>query len=184
MKVRYRWAEFVGVALIVCLGAGGNPVLAQKRHPVEDKSEWSTGKYLQQHMIDVGDMPGHKIRILEVQRLYNNESRFAVSGVRVREVRALGYSDYTNGKGKAWGYAVWHLEDGNRIYSDWAGTTWSEPTSSGAIEGVFNGVTWLKGGTGKFSSVRGLITDVNHFNNDPKSGYNRSQSKGEYWFEE
>lgn len=67
---------------------------------------------------------------------------------------------------------------------EWAGTTASEASPTGSIEAIFNGVTWLRGGTGKYSGIRGTMTDANAFNNDLKNGYNRSESKGEYWFEE
>jgi hypothetical protein len=184
MNIRNKLFAFASVLLTALISFSANIALAQKHYPVEDRADLSTGKYVQQHVIDAGDVPGHKVRIMEVQRIYNDKSGLAVSGKKVTEARVWGYSDYTNGKSKAWGYGVWILEDGNKVYNEWAGSTSSEPKPNGSIEGIFNGVTWLKGGTGKFSSIRGLIADVNHFNNDPKSGYNRSESKGEYWFEE
>jgi hypothetical protein len=42
----------------------------------------------------------------------------------------------------------------------------------------------IVGGTGRFAKVRGVLTDVSHFDTDPKSGYNTLESKGEYWFEQ
>jgi hypothetical protein len=74
---------------------------AQQRYLIEEKPEWSTSKYIQQHAIEVGDVPGHKVRILELQYLYNEQSQLAISGVKVREVWSRGYSDYTNGKGRS-----------------------------------------------------------------------------------
>ena len=184
MNIGNGLLTIAGVLLSGFIGLSPNVAQAQKHYPIEDKSEWSSGKYTQQHMIDVGDLPGHKVRILELQRIYNDKSKLAVSGAQVKETWVRGYSDYTQGKGKAWGYSIWLLDDGNKIYMEWAGTTSSESTSTGSIEGIFNGVTWLRGGTGKYSAIRGTITDVTAFNNDPKNGYNRAESKGEYWFEE
>lgn len=184
MNIRYGSLATASVILVGFIGLGANIAQAQQHYPIEDKDDWSTGKYVQQHIIDAGDVPGHKVRILETQRIFNDKSRLAVSGVKVTEGRVWGYSDYTNGKGKAWGYGVWILEDGNKIYNEWSGTTSATPTATGSIEGAFNGVLWLKGGTGKFSSIRGLMTVENAFNNDPTKGYNRSESKGEYWFDE
>ena len=157
---------------------------AQQRYPIEEKPEWSTGKYIQQHAIDVGDVPGHKVRILELHYIYNDQSEFAVSGVKVKEGWSRGYTDYTNGKGRSWGYGQWLLADGSKVFLESSGTTLAEPTATGSIRGSYHGVSRLTGGTGKFGRIRGLIAEANDFDNDPKSGYNRSESKGDYWFEE
>ena len=141
MKIRDGLLTVASVLLAGFISVSASVAQAQKHYPIEDKSEWSTGKYIQQHMIDVGDLPGHKVRILEVQRTYNDKSQLAVSGVKVKEAWVRGYSDYTQGKGKAWGYSIWLLDDGNQIYSEWAGTTASEVSPTGSIEGIFNGVT-------------------------------------------
>lgn len=157
---------------------------AQQRYSIEEKPDWSTGKYTQQYAIDVGDVPGHKVRILELQYIYNDQSQFAVSGVKVKESWSRGYTDYTNGKGRSWGYGVWLLADGNKVFLEGSGTTLAEPTATGSIRGSYHGVSRLTGGTGKFSGIRGTITEMNDFDNDPKTGYNRGESKGEYWFDE
>lgn len=184
MNIRNKLITSTGLFLTAFFFLGTNIAQAQKHYPIEDKGEWSTGKYVQQHAINAGDVPGHKVRILEIQRTYNDKSGLSVSGIKVKEAWVWGYSDYTNGKGRAWGYGIWLLEDGNKVYNEWAGSTSSEPKPNGSIEGTNHGVTWLRSGTGKFSSIRGMLTDVNAFNNDSTNGYNRSESKGEYWFDE
>ena len=141
MKIRGRLLTVASTLLAGFISVSASVAQAQKHYPIEDKSEWSTGKYIQQHMIDVGDLPGHKVRILEVQRTYNDKSQLAVSSVKVKEAWVRGYSDYTQGKGKAWGYSIWLLDDGNKVYMEWAGTTASETSPTGSIEGIFNGVT-------------------------------------------
>ena len=141
MKIRGRLLTVASTLLAGFISVSASVAQAQKHYPIEDKSEWSTGKYIQQHMIDVGDLPGHKVRILEVQRTYNDKSQLAVSSVKVKEAWVRGYSDYTQGKGKAWGYSIWLLDDGNKVYMEWAGTTASETSAAGSIEGIFNGVT-------------------------------------------
>lgn len=35
----------------------------------------------------------------------------------------------------------------------------------------------------KYKGIRGTLTDAVEFNTDPTSGYNRGNTKGEYWFE-
>jgi len=39
-------------------------------------------------------------------------------------------------------------------------------------------------GTGRFAKIRGILVDVAKFDTDPKVGYNVSDSRGEYWFEQ
>ena len=95
MKIRGRLLTVASTLLAGFISVSASVAQAQKHYPIEDKSEWSTGKYIQQHMIDVGDLPGHKVRILEVQRTYNDKSQLAVSSVKVKEAWVRGYSDYT-----------------------------------------------------------------------------------------
>ena len=41
---------------------------AQQKFPLSTTADGSQERYVQQHMIDVGDVPGHQIRIQETQR--------------------------------------------------------------------------------------------------------------------
>jgi Tfp pilus assembly protein PilO len=76
------------------------------------------------------------------------------------------------------------LADGSKLNAEYSGTTMAEPTASGSVRGSYHGIARFTGGTGKLSRIRGTIAEVNDFDNDPKTGYNRSESKGEYWFED
>ncbi len=82
------------------------------------------------------------------------------------------------------GYGVWVLEDGNKIYTEWRGTSNSETTSTGSRRGTFNGTNLFIGGTGKFATIRGVVTDVVKFDTDPDNGFNDGTERGEYWFEQ
>lgn len=178
---------FVLLAVLLSLASSVAPVTAsaQQRFPIESKSEWQLeGKYTKQHVIDVGDVPGHQIRIVELYRTYNEKSRFAVSGVKVKETFIWGYTDYINGIGKALAYGVWVLEDGGKVFTELSGSSNTQPTGSGAFYGMFHGTVKLTGGTGKYRGIRGTMTDIVEFNTDPERGYNRGNSAGEYWFVE
>ena len=157
---------------------------SQEKYPIETTSEGSSSKYTQQYKIDVGDVPNHQVRIQETHRIHNDKSTLVIRGVRVKESWVRGFSDYTNGKGRAWGYIYWVLEDGDKIFLDYSGQSHSEPTSTGSLKGSYTGTTRIVGGTGKYKGIRGAMTDTVSFDNDPKNGYNNSDSKGEYWFEE
>ena len=156
---------------------------AQQKFPINTTSEGVKSSYVQQHVIDVGDVTGHQVRILEVHRVRSG-SQFTLDGVKVVEEWSRGFSDYTNGVGPARGYGIWILEDGNKIFSEWNGTAHSEVTATGSKRGTFNGATKIVGGTGKFAKIRGTVTDLVEFDTDPKNGYSQGRNKGEYWFEE
>lgn len=61
-------------ALLLLAFAAPRTASAQQRYPIETRSEWQLeGRYTKEHIIDVGDVPGHQIRILELYRTYNDK---------------------------------------------------------------------------------------------------------------
>lgn len=137
-------------------------------------------KYVQQHVIDVGDAPGHQVRILELRRTPSN-AKPNCEGLKVVESWSRGYSDYTNTNGRAWGYGIDVLEDGDKIFSQWSGTTQSTVSSDGSKKTMYTGVSTLTGGTGKYRGIRGMSRVSSVF--DPKTGFNETQWDDEYWIE-
>ena len=137
-------------------------------------------KYVQQHVIDVADVPGHQVRILELRRTPSN-AKANCEGLKVVESWSRGYSDYTNTNGRAWGYGIDILEDGDKIFFQWSGTTQSTLSSDGSKKTMYTGVNTLTGGTGKYRGIRGTGRDSAVF--DPKAGFNEQQWELEYWME-
>lgn len=174
--------SLVSIAAAVIVFSLSLPIQAQQRYPIESQSDWYTSQYTKQHIIEANDIAGHQIRIFELHRVSNEQTRMAVSGTKVRESWVWGYSDSIAGVGKNWGYGTWTLEDGNRISFEYAGTSQSQIAETGARVGTYHGTARITGGTGKFKGVRGILSDVVEFNTDPAGGYNRASSKGEYWF--
>ncbi|HEV7442625.1 MAG TPA: hypothetical protein VGO18_08525, partial [Steroidobacteraceae bacterium] len=64
-----------------------------------------TTKYVEQHAIDVGDVPGHQIRVARLQTTYADDSP-AFDGVKVVGSSASLSSDYIDGSGRFVVYAV------------------------------------------------------------------------------
>ncbi len=168
-------------AVIVILFVAGI-ASAQQKYPFSPGSAPQSSRYVQQHIIDVGDIPGHQIRIYEVQRMWTADHQL-VMGTKVVENWSRAWSDYVNGVGHTQGYDILVLEDGNKIFAEWIGTTYGETTSTGSRRGTFHGTGRYIGGTGKYATIRGVFTGDTEYDTDPKTGYNRSVSKGEYWFE-
>jgi len=158
---------------------------AQQKFPIETKGEGQTeSKYTQQLAVDVGDLAGHQVRVVEIRRTYSEETKLSIKGVRVKESWLRGLTDYVNGSGPARGYTVWIMEDGEKIFLTWDSVSQSEPTASGSRKGSSEAVTRISGGTGKYKGIRGLLRDSVQFDTDPNQGYSRAQTKGEYWFED
>ena len=79
------------------------------------------------------------------------------------------------------GYNVTTLENGDKIFGEWSGTSHTVVAADGSRKGAFVGtVTWT-GGTGKYQGVRGIQRDNIVF--DAEKNLNQSQSEAEYWFE-
>jgi hypothetical protein len=73
------------------------------------------------------------------------------------------------------------LENGDKIYMEWTGSSQTTVTQDGSKEGHFEGtVRWI-GGTGKYVGVRGLERNHTRFNLD--KGLNEEKAETEYWFE-
>src|SRR4051794_29688223 len=90
--------------------------LAQKTCKLSGKNLAQDSKYVQQHVIDVGDVPGHQVRVVEIHRTPSNATPNC-EGLKIAESWNRGYSDYINGNGRAWGYRVTILENGDKIFS-------------------------------------------------------------------
>jgi hypothetical protein len=171
--------------VLICLMVISRVAGAQERYPIETAGEGQTGsKYTQQLAIDVADVPGHQVRVVELMRTYSDETKLRIMGTPVKEAWLRGLTDYVSGSGPARGYTVWVLADGERIFLQWDSVSQSEPTASGSRRGSSEAVTRITGGTGKYKGIRGLMRDTVQFDTDPQKGYSKGSTKGEYWFVE
>jgi hypothetical protein len=153
----------------------------------EEKCKMSGGAaaanttYTQQHVIDVGDVPGHQVRIFEIHRTYPADTKPNCEGLRTKEDWTRGFSDYTDRNGPNLGYTVTTLENGDKIFSEDRGVSQTVVGPNGAKKSTAVGVSRYTGGTGKYQSIRGIVRWSNIF--DPEKNYNEEQREIEYWFE-
>jgi hypothetical protein len=140
----------------------------------------ANAKYTAQHTIDVGDVPGHQVRILELHRTFP-DAQPNCEGLKLVEQWLRGYSDYIDRNGPGWGYAVTVLENGDKIFAEWSGTSQTVVGPDGSMKSTFTGVTTWTGGTGKYQGVRGIQWDSTVF--DPEKNLNETRAEAEYWFE-
>jgi len=172
--------------LILAIGAtltlfGVSLASAQQKHQVTYKTLGENTKYTQQNAIDVGDVPGHQIRIYEIHTAFPKDPPI-FEGIRVVESWSRGYSDYVDINGRHWGYGILILENGDKIFIRNDGSSQTTVGADGAKKSTAAGVTTLTGGTGKFRGIQGTLRYVNNF--DPKAGLNEGRTEGAYWIED
>ena len=180
-------SSFKAMKILSALAVGIGSILfvdgdtwAQEKHKIAFKALPANSKYTQQLATDVGDVPGHQVRVLELHQVYPTDPP-AFEGVKLKEAWTHGYSDYVDINGHGWGYVVYTLENGDKIFGRYDGTSQTTQSSEGK-QSAFSGVTTLTGGTGKFRGIRGMLRNTSSF--DPKSGFNETQQEGEYWMGE
>ena len=176
-------AQFVdaGIALLIAAGLAFGPGVAsaQQKHKYFFKPPPGTTKFTQTHLMDVGDVPGHQIRIAELQSKFPGEAPM-YDGLKVVEARAVLVSDYIDGNGSSFTYGVSTLENGDKIFSR---TEILAHTAvvDGARRTSFTSVATLTGGTGRFKGIRGTLRGSGF--SDMKTATSGTQTEGEYWFE-
>jgi hypothetical protein len=174
-----RVAWLVTTSVILCSSAPGL-LAAQEKCKMKWEVSAANSNYTQQHVIDVGDVPGHQVRIYELHRTFPNDQPNCEGLKRVEEW-SRGYSDYIDRNGRAWGYRVTVFENGDKIFGEISVTTQTATAADGSKKTSSSGVIVYTGGTGKYQGVRGLQRENSQF--DPEKNFNQSQSEAEYWIE-
>jgi hypothetical protein len=144
---------------------------AQQKVKISYKVTAANSKYTQQHVIDVGDIPGHQIRVYELYRTFPSDAP-VYEGLRMKEQWTRAISDYTNGAGPGSGYGITVFENGDKVFSRFTLASQSGTAIANAI---------ITGGTGKFVGIRGTSKSVTKF--DLKAGTNETEVETEYWIE-
>jgi hypothetical protein len=169
----------LAITAMLCSASSG-PLAAQEKCKMKWEIPAANSNYTQQHVIDVGDVPGHQIRIFELRRTFPNDQPNCEGLKRVEEWNR-GYSDYIDRNGRAWGYRVTVLENGDKIFGEMSGTSQTAVAADGSKKTTYSGVVVYTGGTGKYQGIRGLQRESAVF--DPEKNFNQSQSEAEYWIE-
>ena len=171
-SIRAAWASMLAAGIAATL-AGTAQAQQQKFKYVFSAA--TQGKYTEQHTLDVGDAPGHQVRVATISTRYAGEAP-TFDGVKAVESTVWISSDYRNGNGRFVQYVVLQMENGDKVYQQVEGQL---QTSTGKV--AYTTVSTLTGGTGRFATLRGVIrgSGVTDF----KTGPSPNPSEGEYWFE-
>ncbi len=177
MKSSAIFAVPVGLAIAVLALSDAS---AQQKCKMSWEAAASDSKYTQQLALDVGDIPGHQVRVYEIHRVFPN-AKPNCEGLKFTESWTRGYSDYIDRNGHTWGYTVVTLENGDKIYTEFTGATQTVIAADGSKKSSFEGTARWTGGTGKYKGVQGIELDHAAFNLDKR--LNELKSEAEYWFE-
>ncbi|MBI3530011.1 MAG: hypothetical protein HY067_18850 [Betaproteobacteria bacterium] len=153
----------------------------QDRQTVAYSLPAGSSRFTQEQVIEVGDVPGHKLRIFESHVDYRDVN-LAFGGVKMKESFTRGSSDYTNGTGTANNYAVYLLEDGNKLFAKESGVGQVTVTADGAIALKYAVMATFTGGTGRFRGIRGQLRG--NVVRVPGESSIKADVNGEYWIEE
>ena len=120
-----RLINAVPVVLAVSTLAAASAA-AQEKCKMSWESEASDAKYTQQLALDVGDIPGHQVRVYELYRVYPN-AKPNCEGLKWTEQWSRSFSDLVERSGRTWGYTVTMLENGDKIFGEFNGTVQTKP---------------------------------------------------------
>lgn len=159
-------------AAMAMLSLPTTDILGQESQRVFFPTSAENTKYTQQHLIEVGDVPGHHVRLFEISRTFPNDPPI-IGGLALKEEWNRGVSDYTDSSGPASFYGVYVLENGDKFFA--YSTAVSRKAGAGLSAVTVGRIT---GGTGKFANMRGTIYTVRTA--DPAAGINEGQTEIEY----
>jgi hypothetical protein len=165
-------AAFILVCLAVALPT--KDALAQQRLRFRVSPE--NTKYTQQHTIDVGDVPGHQVRVFEIKRVYPSDPP-VINGMKMVESWTRGISDYTNNNGEATTYSVYVFANGDKFFTRGSLVAMQGPEARNLTATTVGPIT---GGTGALARINGMARITTSA--DPQTGMNEAQIiEIDYW---
>ena len=181
--MRKTWETSLNPAIAAVTGLAF-ALIAAERAAAQEKCQESirglpeNSTYTQQLMIDVGDIPGHQVRVVEVHRTHPN-AEANCEGLKLVESWDRGVTDYINTNGTGNGYTINVFDNGDKSFQRWSGIAHAVDNSDGSRTITFTGTYTYTGGTGVYAGIQGMGRSSCRF--DPLKNYNECTSEGEYW---
>ena len=176
MKARYMLTLGAIAALGLALVSSASESLAQEKQKISYKTSAANSKFTQRHILDVGDIKGHTVRVYELYRAYPDNAP-VINGLKFKESWQEGYADYIDDNGSATYYTVTTMENGDKFFS--RGSMHAQSPGGGKL--TTTSIAVITGGTGKLAGINGTIRSVSQ--TDVKAGSNEAQIEMEYWTE-
>jgi hypothetical protein len=165
-------------ATLACFATAAVP---QEKTRISFVAPASIAKYVAQQAIPVGDVSGHEVRVFDLVRTFGPDAAM-IAGVRLKEIRSVGWSDYTDLNGPGASYSTWTLVSGDKFFTYTNIVSHNASWRDGSKKGAENRTSGaISGGTGKLVGIRGTTRNASQF--DPKSGSNESRFDVEYWIQ-
>jgi hypothetical protein len=135
-------------------------------------------------MMDVGDVPSRRIGSFEPHRVYS-DPKPNCEGRKLVEQWSRGYRGLIDRNGRAWGYSVLILDNGDKIHAQFSGTVQTVVVADGSSKSTYEGTATWTGGTGRYQGVRGILRDTGavEYSAEGEAKSAQARSEGEYWFE-
>ena len=150
--------------------------IAQEKHIAAFDAPASGNKYTKQYILEVGDVPEHKLRLYELVRSYGGKDQ-TIEGVVLKEAVIRATSDLTDLNGLGRSYVEYRMENGDKIFAHGYFLNHKLPGSDRLKNLTELDIT---GGTGKFHGIRGIVRAETVA--DTKA-FNQNRTEFEYWFE-
>lgn len=163
-------------AALCCMLFVSTIAVAQEKHAVGFDAPASGNQYTQQHVLDVGDVPGHQLRLYELVRSYGGKDQ-TIEGVVLKEAVIRATSDLTDLNGLGRSYVEYRMENGDRIFARGYFLNHKLPNGNRLKNLTELDIT---GGTGKFRGIRGIVRAETV--SDAKA-FNQNRTEFEYWFD-
>ena len=139
--------------------------VAQQMQQISFKAPVANPKFTQQHVIDIGDVSGHQIRIFEVHRTFLRDPP-VINGIKLVEMWIRGLSDYTDMNGPNTNYVIYVMENSDKFFVQVALETQSFTNPDGTRKNRGNSIGTIMGGTGLFAAIRGTTRTSIIFDSD------------------
>lgn len=175
----HRVAVLLSICCVALLASPAAWSQAAQRTTIALEVHEQNSKYTQQHSLDIGDMPGHTIRLFELHRTFPGDPP-AFAGVAIKDYWSRGESESLGGNGPVFTYSVFNMANGDKIFGRFDGVAQATAGQSADKRTVVGNLV-LTGGTGKMRGIRGTLHVLT--NVDLSKGLNDTRYEGEYWME-
>lgn len=172
---RITLPQAVATLMLASIALPAGSAVAEDKQHVSYKSPAENAKYTQQTIIDVGDVPGHQVRLFEIHRTYPTNQP-VLAGLKLVEQWTRGSSDYVDNNGTSVTYGVYVFDNGDKLFTR-SNLVAQSPAPGKLTNSVVGAIT---GGTGKLAAIQGVVRSTGSA--EPKAGVNENQTDIDYWF--
>ena len=146
----HRVAVLLSICCVALLASPAAWSQSAQRTKIAFEVHEQNSKYTQQYSLDIGDVPGHTIRLFELHRTFPDDPP-DFAGVAVKDYWSRGESESLGGNGPVFTYSVFNMANGDKIFGRFDGVaqaTAGQSADKRTVVGnlVLTGGTWKDAG--------------------------------------